>query len=65
METLQEYDPIRADYLSKIKHMKATPANVDQFTDETFHAQMKKIDEKHINLGEGVDLGQKMKVMAG
>lgn len=26
---------------------------------------MKKFEEKHINLGDGVDLGQKMKVMTG
>jgi|LauGreDrversion4_2_1035121.scaffolds.fasta_scaffold1440067_2 hypothetical protein len=26
---------------------------------------MKKIDEKHISLGDGLDLGQKMKVMTG
>lgn len=26
---------------------------------------MRKIDEKHGNLGEGLDLGQKMKVMTG
>jgi hypothetical protein len=64
MELLKELDPIKAQQLENPRYKKPTPSNVEQFTDETFKAKMQVLDQKYIMV-EGVDLGQKMKVMAG